>query len=351
MGTSTVTMKTLAQQLGVSITTVSNAYSKPDRLSAELREQIFAKAKDLGYCGPSAAGRALRSGRTNICGFVFGGQLTAAFSDPYTVLFLAGLSEALEDGHTSVLLLRVDHDDEEPLLRAPVDCLVSGSATWKHPALELLAGRGVRVVSTHQSQDASWVAIDDRLAGRLVGRHLARLGHRRITVLVPGSPRADAEVVDLRLGADGVLPSDFPGLGCGYAEERILGLRETLPGVDIRVVSAGQNTRETGRSAGGYALDDQLRPTAIVALSDVLALGVWDALGQRGLTPGRDVSVAGFDDLPDADFVGLTTVHQPIAEKGRLAGQLAMDPDHSPRQILLPIELKVRTSTGPAPLN
>ena len=74
------------------------------------------------------------------------------------------------------------------------------------------------------------------------------------------------------------------------------------------------------------------------------------AVRQRGLTPGRDVSIAGFDDLPDADFVGLTSLHQPIAEKGRLAGRLAMDPEYSERQIVLQIELKVRTSTGPAPL-
>ena len=349
MGNGSVTMKTLAHELGVSITTVSNAYSKPDRLSADLRDQILAKAKDLGYCGPSAAGRALRSGKTNICGFVFGGQLSAAFSDPFTVLFLSGLSEALEDFDASVLLLRVDHDDEEPLLRAPVDCIVSGSPTWTHPGFELLAGRGVRVVSTQQSEDSDWVAIDDREAGRLLGGHLARLGHRRITALVPGQRGADREVSDVVLNSAGTLPHDFPGLGCGYAEQRILGLRESLPEAEIRVVSAGHNTRESGRFAGGYALDDQRRPTAIAALSDVLALGVWDALAQRGIQPGRDVSVAGFDDLPDAEFVGLTSVHQPVVEKGRLAGRLAMDPDHPQRQILLPIELKVRASTGPAP--
>mgnify|MGYP000739365303 CR=1 FL=1 len=59
---SPVTMRTLADQLGVSVTTVSNAYSKPDRLSPELRDQILAAAKELGYCGPSAAGRR-RTGR------------------------------------------------------------------------------------------------------------------------------------------------------------------------------------------------------------------------------------------------------------------------------------------------
>ncbi|MBK8448357.1 MAG: LacI family DNA-binding transcriptional regulator [Micropruina sp.] len=349
MGNPAVTMKTLAQQLGVSVTTVSNAYSKPDRLSEELREQVFATAKELGYCGPSAAGRALRSGKTGICGFLFGGPLSAAFSDPYSVLFLAGLSEAMESYESSVLLLRADAGDDDLLGRAPVDAVVSGSPTAAHPGLQRLAGRGVRVVGTMQSDDADWVAIDDREAGRLVGLHLARLGHRRVTLLVPGA-ESGPEPRETDLGPDGLLPPGFPGLGCGFAEARILGLRETMPDADVRVVSAGHNGKQSGRSAGAYVLDDQLRPSAIVALSDVLALGVWEAVQQRGLTPGRDVSIAGFDDLPDAGFVGLTSVHQPITEKGRIAGHLAMDPSYPKRQVLLPIELKVRASTGPAPL-
>lgn len=353
MGSHTpVTMKTLAQRLGVSVTTVSNAYSKPDRLSDELRQQIFAQAKELGYCGPSAAGRALRSGKSGICGFLFGAHLSAAFSDPYTVMFLAGLGEALEQYDTSILLLRADGcDDDEALQRAPVDAVVTGSPADRHPGLQRLAGRGVRVVSTMQSDEPEWVGIDDRLAGRLVGRLLARLGHRRVTVLVPGSLSPAGDPVQVELASDGVLPGDFPGLGCGFAEKRIAGLRETLPDAAIQVVTAGDNVRESGRHAGGYVLDDQRRPSAIVAVSDVLALGVWDAALQRGLTPGRDVSIAGFDDLPDAAFVGLTSVHQPITEKGRLAGRLAMDPAYPQRQILLPLELKVRASTGPAPVS
>jgi len=86
-------------------------------------------------------------------------------------------------------------------------------------------------------------------------------------------------------------------------------------------------------------------------LSDVLALGTWDAAQERGLTPGRDLSITGFDDIPDAGFLGITTVHQPITEKGRMIGRLAMDPAYPTRQITLPIELIVRSSTGPAPKN
>ena len=79
----------------------------------------------------------------------------------------------------------------------------------------------------------------------------------------------------------------------------------------------------------------------------MVALGVLDAARVGSLTPGQEVSVAGFDDIPDAAYTGLTTVRQPIREKGRLAGLLAMDPDYPQRQITLPIDLVVRSSTGP----
>lgn len=346
VATTPVTMRTLAEQLGVSVTTVSNAYSKPDRLSPELRDRILATAKERGYCGPSAAGRALRSGRTDVCGFLFGGELADAFADPYTVTFLAGLSESVERFGASVLLLRSPSGDEEDsesqlLQRAAIDAIVTCSAISEHPSTELLSQRGVRVVGAQRSEEGDWVAVNDEKAGRLIGKHLAKLGHQRIVVVVPGEA-VDDEAFE-------VAPDEVLEIAGRFAVERIQGLSEKLPGASIRVVCGGWNTRRAGRAAAAHALDDQDRPTAIVALSDVLALGVWDAARDRGLKPGRDLSIAGFDDLPDAAFVGLTTVRQPIAEKGRLAGRLAMDPDYPHRQITLPVELVVRASTGPAP--
>ncbi len=346
---STITLKTLATELGVSTTTVSNAYSKPDRLSADLRERIFEKAEELGYCGPSAAGRALRSGKADVCGFLFGGELSRAFSDPYSVIFLSGLSESVEQSGASVLLVRALPDNQENQLldRAAIDALVVASPISEHPDLERVGRRGIRLVSTQQSEDGDWVAINDIKAGRSVGKHLARLGHRNVVVVV--AEGSDSEFGADELPLDDILDGTRPV--CAYELARIKGLREKLPDVSFRVVSAGYNTRESGRAAAAHSLDDQNRPTAIVALSDVLALGVWDAVTERGLKPGRDVSITGFDDIPDAAFLGITTVHQPIAEKGRLAGRLAMDPDYPTRQILLPTELVVRASTGPAPKN
>jgi DNA-binding LacI/PurR family transcriptional regulator len=93
------------------------------------------------------------------------------------------------------------------------------------------------------------------------------------------------------------------------------------------------------------------RPTAIVATSDLLALGALDALSERGLTAGRDVSVVGFDDIAEATTARLTTIRQPAVERGRIAGELLLNPPDDPadRRVVLPTELIVRASTGPAP--
>lgn len=345
-----VTMKTLAAKLGVSVMTISNAYNKPDRLSAELREQILATAKEIGYGGPSAAGRALRSGKTNTCGFLVGRSLAAVFSDPYTVQLLEGLGETLEEQETSILLLRYGPDDEDVVLqRAAVDAVVAGGTVDAAPSLEALRGRGVRVVGTMMSSQGDWVAIDDVEAGRQLGRHLDELGHRRIAVIYPCDLRDGYAELDEHADDRGILHGTIDGSGENYSSRRISGLQAELPRATLRLARAHDNTREAGRVASAAVLDSPDRPTAVVALSDILALGVWDSLQERGLAPGRDVSLAGFDDVPDTGFLGITTVHQSIAEKGRIAGRLAMDPDYAQRQVVLPTELIARGSTGPAP--
>lgn len=342
-----VTMKTVAEHVGVSVATVSNAYSRPDQLSAELRDRILATADELGYCGPNATGRALRSGRIDLCGFLFTGELSRAFADPYSVIFLSGLSDALKQFGASILLLQTPEDPEvgQQLERAPMDALVGRFAPAQLGALEMLRRRGVRVVSTHHSQGTDWVDIDDHAAGTLVGRHLAGLGHRDVVVVASGaeSGRVDEFTWDDR--------EPFSHFHEGsYETGRLQGLAEELGQHTLRVVRGDDNSREAGRMAAARILDASRPPTAVVSLSDVMAFGVLDAARERGLVPGRDLSITGFDDIPDADFLGLTTVHQPIAEKGRIAGLLAMDADYPQRQVTLPSELVVRSSTARPPV-
>jgi DNA-binding LacI/PurR family transcriptional regulator len=345
-GEAPVTMKTLAGRVGVSVATVSNAYSRPDQLSGDLRGQILAAAEEMGYAGPSAAGRALRSGRNDVCGFLFTGELSQAFSDPYSVIFLSGLSESLELFGASVLLLKAPTGEgaSQMLQRAPIDALVANSSVSSQHGIDLLRRRGVRIVRTRRSDEGDWVGINDPSAAQLVARHLTRLGHRDIVVVAAGAP--NGQVDEWAFHPDQAIPGITDG---SYESQRIRGIWDELNPGTLRVIQAGGNTREAGRAAAAQAMDVRDRPTAVVALSDVLAFGILDAVRVRGLEPGRDISICGFDDLPDADFLGLTTLRQPIAEKGRLAGRLAMDPDYPQRQIYLPVQLVVRSSTGPAP--
>jgi DNA-binding LacI/PurR family transcriptional regulator len=131
---------------------------------------------------------------------------------------------------------------------------------------------------------------------------------------------------------------------------RLLGFCDGLPQGQLDVVATSRNSRENGQQVAAQILDRRDRPTAVLTISDVMALGVLDALHQRGLTAGREVSLVGFDDIPAARDAGLTTVRQPVFEKGRLSGLRLLEPDTLPDQrVVLPTELVVRASTGPVP--
>ncbi|WP_020391889.1 LacI family DNA-binding transcriptional regulator [Kribbella catacumbae] len=342
-----VTIKTVAQAAGVSPSTVSNAYNKPDQLSAAVRERILAKAQELGYAGPDASARALRSGKAGAVGVLFTDKLAYAFSDPYAVGFLAGLAEVAEEFTTSLLLMPLSSTDIQggtnAVQQAAIDAAAIFCVAGGHPALETLKNRGIPMVSTDRGDhpDLSWVAIDETEAAAKLGKHLARLGHRELVVLVDNAEAAGSRPVELSLDE----------VGYTDCELRIRGLQKEMPDARIRLVSGGHNAFSSGLIAAEWVLDSQDRPTAIVGLSDVLALGAMEAMKTRGLVPGRDLSVAGFDDIPAAGTAGLTTVSQPIKDKGRAVGRVLLDPATTERQVMMPTELVVRASTGPAPRN
>jgi DNA-binding LacI/PurR family transcriptional regulator len=340
-----VTIKTVAQAVGVSPSTVSNAYNKPDQLSAALRDRILAKAHELGYAGPDASARALRSGKAGAVGVLFTDKLAYAFSDPYAVGFLAGLAEVAEEFVTSLLLMPLSSSDIEGGANAVRQASIDGAAIFcvapGHPGLDVLRKRGIATVSTDRGDhpDTSWVAIDEVEAAAKLGKHLARLGHRELVVLVDNTEAAGSQPVELSLDE----------VGYADCELRIRGLQKEMPDARIRLVSGGHNAFSSGLRGAEFVLDSQDRPTAIVGLSDVQALGAMEAMKTRGLVPGRDLTVVGFDDIPAAETAGLTTIRQPIKDKGRMVGRVLLDPEFTEHQVLLPTELIVRSSSGPAP--
>jgi DNA-binding LacI/PurR family transcriptional regulator len=357
-----MTVKTLAAAVGVSPATISNAYNRPDQLSAELRDRILATAKELGYPGPDAAGRTLRMGRAEAVGVLLSERLSYAFSDPFAVEFLTGLSEVVEAHGISIVLMplstptdgsrtrpNADDSDLTAVRNANIDALAILSLPTDHPAAMIARARGIRLVTTDISSDpeSAWVAIDDFGAGVMVGEHLARLGHRDVAVLVETNQPAGSPGQRLEEDQLGFLD---------YAA-RVAGLRQAIGG-QVMIISGGHNSIESGATATSWLLDrDRIPtariptapiPTAIVGLSDVLALGAVQALASRGLSVPAEVSVCGFDDITAAAAANLTTVHQPIREKGQHVGRLLLDPESQPRQVLLPISLITRGTTGQA---
>src|SRR3954447_1696263 len=371
MGTSNVTLADLAAHLGVSRTTVSNAYNRPNQLSPKLREKVLAAASELGYCGPDPVARGLRSGRTGSLGLVFDQPLTYVFTDPAATLFLQGMAAGFEEhGAALALIPRMPEGPErsaELVRSALVDGYMMFCTATDDPRLSAVRGRGLPYVLIEYEDDptAAHVQIDDVAGATAAARHLVDLGHRRVGLVTPYGGGVilgpEAQTAARRRSRAGRFGGWRTGLEAGGGDRgggagRVGGWGRGLgaAGVDwagVPVASTGGSGIEDGARAAAALLDRAERPTAILTSSDVLALGVLRAAAERGIDVPGQQSVVGFDDIPQAATAtpALTTVSQPHAEKGRAAVRLLVAGADPADSVLLPCRLVVRASTGPAP--
>jgi DNA-binding LacI/PurR family transcriptional regulator len=348
-----VTLDEIARRVGVSRATVSNAYNRPDQLSAALRERIMETARELGYAGPDPAARSLRTGVTASIGVALTETLSYAFSDSAAIGFLNGLTRRVEAQGLSILLVPASPRRDAAAVRdAIVDGFVVYSMPAEDPHVEAILSRGQPVVFVDQPRipHAHFVGVDIRAASRQLAEHLLALGHRRLAV------------VSFPLGADvNRGPADAARQAAATREvtrDRLAGYRDAVEaaGLDweaIRVEERLRSDEEEGRDAAMVLLAQRPRPTAILAMSDHLSLGVIEACRQLGLRVPDDVSVVGFDDIPQASMSDppLTTMRQPLTGKGDLAGELLLaslaGTGGPPRAHILGTELVRRGSTAP----
>src|SRR3954463_1896515 len=184
-----VTLMTVARAVGVSPTTVSNAYNRPHKLSPALRERILGAAHDLGYAGPDPAARSLRRGRAGSIGLLFGEALTYVFQDPGAIDFLRGLAEGTARQNTVLqLIAALDADGEEGatlLANAIVDGLVVWSLPDRHPLLRLARERKIPLVTHGRPplHDLPFVGNAAPPPAQAAAEHVLQLGHRSLAVI------------------------------------------------------------------------------------------------------------------------------------------------------------------------
>jgi len=334
-----MTLRRLADELGLSPTTVSRALSGYADVAAATREKVARAAKRLGYV-PNAAAAGFRTGRSRAVGVVLPAQ-PGHFDDPFFLQVLTAIGRRLAESDFDLLVAAAQPGENEikvyrRLVEARrVDGMIVARARLEDERVAFLQDRDFPFIvhgRTRTKRPYAWLDIDGHAAFRDATLRLAAMGHRRIALINA--------------------PDRYT-----FAHHRQAGWRAAhkalaLPTAEFRAAEA---TEENGHRLAAEILRLRVPPTAILCGTDRLAVGALRAIAQAGLAAGRDVSVIGYDDLPVASYTqpALTTVAQPWTQAGeKLVDMLlALFAGAKPEALceLWQGKLVVRGSDGPAP--
>lgn len=337
------TIADVARQAGVSRTAVSFAFNDPSRLSAETLQRILQVADDLGYY-PNPVARSLISKRVGVLGLLIPQGTAMLFANPFFAELLRGIGQICDEHDFSLLLVPpVQGSLLRSLARAAVDGYITIGLEEHHPAMELLRRRKASFVTLDGPALPliSAVNVDDRGGARRAASHLIERGHRDVLVL--GIRPAQGEITDGVAAYTGVSAARLAGYRDAFAEAG-------LPLSEGRIVYC-DSTREGGLQALLDAWNGGIRPRALLAMSDIIAMGAMEAARRLALRVPEDLAIVGFDDIPDAQICrpALSTVYQPAQEKGCLAARLLVDRQGGDQRVehhVLPTTLIVRGSSG-----
>jgi DNA-binding LacI/PurR family transcriptional regulator len=339
----------VARAAGVSQGTASNAFNRPELVRLEVRTRVADAARELVYSGPDPKGKLLRAGKVNAIGVVVHERLGVFLDDPNDVMLLAGIAQVCDEMGAGMALISAYPEDETPawsIKSALVDgfiifCLESGDRL-----IEETRKRNLPFVAVDIDAEAgvSTVAADDYGGARMAAEHLAALGHRRFAAL------------SLELSGDGhfgpVSAARRRAARYSTSRARLAGWSDAFAAVGVEMDSVPimevLNDRASARQATTELIAANPDVTAILAMSDVMALGGLDCAHAMGIAVPDRLSIVGFDDIPQASATvpPLTTVRQPTRAKGRLAAEMMFERG-PPRREVLPVELVVRESTAP----
>jgi DNA-binding LacI/PurR family transcriptional regulator len=349
-----VNLKSLAKHLSVSAMTISNAFNRPEELSASLRQRILSTAANLGYHGPRPSGRMLRTGVAGAIALFNPDPIPHLFEDSNASAFMAGISAVCEKHQYGLTVLPPVPDDSQltAIDKVAVDGFILYAIPDHSSIVKRILGRQLPAVTVDMSKlpAVAAVGIDDRAAARTIAHHVLNLGHHRIAIL------------SLEM-----MPDGYSGLvsyervkkcRASVTRQRLLGYAEALRevGIDPAAVPIYEIRTNDDAEASFWAKNllerKRGRPTAIFSMSDRMAFGALQAAAQLGLQVPRDLSVVGFDDVPQAASCtpALTTIRQPSKTKGQLAASIVAGEVPYPTELrLLSVELMERESVARPP--
>ncbi|MCT8997274.1 substrate-binding domain-containing protein [Chelativorans intermedius] len=336
-------MKTLAEMLGLSQTTVSRALNGHSDVAEATRRRVEEAAVKLGY-RPNASAQRLATGRAGAIGLILPAN-SDRLMNPHFLEFIAGLGTHLIRKEFDIVLIPVELQDEmrayERIISSrQVDALVLSMPTLADERIPLLTRRGMPFIlhgRTRSNVPHAWLDVDNEGAFRRATRHLLQLGHERIAL------------------ANG--PAGYT-----YTHHREKGYRDALAeyGIapDPALISNSDLTDMTGYAIADGWLSLKAPPTAILTSAVTMAMGISRAIRSRGLTLGRDVSMVAHDDVfpylnPQTMIPSLTTTQSSLRAAGSRIGELLLEmlEGRDPGSIgeLWPVPLILGDSTGPAP--
>ncbi|MCS0499889.1 LacI family DNA-binding transcriptional regulator [Protaetiibacter mangrovi] len=301
--TERVTLAQIAEATGFSVMTVSNVLNDRPGASDSTRKKVAKAAAQLGYI-PSSAARNLKGGRTGLVGII------ADVTNPYGLEIVRGVMDELESSDLE-LLISSNHNDRgreyervDFLTRGFVDALVLMVPALEQPTIDLLVERRRPVVIVDPRRfdiDLPRIVVDNYGGMRQATQHLLDLGHTEIGYL------------------SGVWEFES-------SRERFSGFEDAMRLAGLTVPPELKAICEFNYASGFQNAQKMIsasHPTAIVCGADTLAMGAIDAVRSLGMSVPQDVSVVGFDDLPQAShsYPGLTTVRQPLHDMGQLAAR------------------------------
>jgi DNA-binding LacI/PurR family transcriptional regulator len=303
------TMADVARAAGVSVMTVSYAYSRPARVSAQAAAKVRAAAAELGYPGPHPTARSLRRGRVGSIGVVLGEPLTYAFDDPQAARFLAGVASECAADRAGLTLVPITGaaDDVDRVAEAVVDGFVVWTTADDDPVVDAVAATG-RPAAVHggPGRGLPVVTIDNRAAARAIGTIAFARARRPAVLSFPLDQRRESGIL---------VDPDPAGATFPITRERLHGYREAAD-QPLTVAVAERNSAAEGARLAAALLEAPEPPDAIAAMSDELALGA--------LRAAPDVAITGWDGSDVAAQAGLPTVWQSLHDQGAECARIAL---------------------------